>query len=63
MLDDKLIGARKVRERYNDVSEMSLWRWLHDDKLAFPHPIYINGRRFWKVSQLEAWERARAAAA
>jgi hypothetical protein len=63
MLDDKLIGARKVRERYNDVSEMSLWRWLHDDTLAFPHPIYINGRRFWKVSQLEAWERARAAAA
>ena len=62
MSDEKLIGARKVRERY-DVSDMALWRWLHDAELAFPPPLYIKGRRYWQVSQLEQWERARAAAA
>jgi predicted DNA-binding transcriptional regulator AlpA len=56
------IGSRKVRERYN-VSDMSIWRWLHDDELAFPKPIYIGKRRYWQLSQLEQWERSRAAAA
>jgi len=63
MSDDKLIGSRALRERYNGISDMALWRWLHDDELGFPHPLYIKGRRYWQVSRLEQWERARAAAA
>jgi len=62
MSTDDYIGARKLRQRY-DTSDQSIWRWLHDDELNFPKPIYIKGRRFWKVSQLEQWERARAATA
>jgi hypothetical protein len=27
--------------------------------LAFPHPIRINGRRLWKLADLEAWEASR----
>jgi predicted DNA-binding transcriptional regulator AlpA len=50
-----------VRRRYN-ISDMSLWRWLHDDALAFPRPaLVVNGRRYWREDDLLAWERNRAA--
>ena len=39
---------------------MALWRWLRNEELAFPRPLRINGRRFWKLADLEAWEAARA---
>ena len=59
-MDDSeyLLPAGMVRARYN-VSDMSIWRWLHDDALNFPHPIRINGRRFWLLADLEAWEASR----
>ena len=53
------LPARQVRARYS-VSDMSLWRWLRDETLDFPHPIRINGRRFWKLSDLEVWETSQA---
>jgi predicted DNA-binding transcriptional regulator AlpA len=56
------LPAAKVRERYG-VSDMSLWRWLRDSDLAFPKPIYIRGRRFWRLADLETWEAARQKAA
>lgn len=49
------LPAHKVRIRYG-VSDTSLWRWLRDDALGFPHPLRINGRRFWKLADLEGWE-------
>jgi predicted DNA-binding transcriptional regulator AlpA len=57
---DRLVGARHLQIRYG-VSDMSIWRWLNDQNLKFPKPIYIRRRRFWKLAELEAWERARAA--
>jgi predicted DNA-binding transcriptional regulator AlpA len=54
------LNAAQVRTRYGGVSDMALWRWLHDEKLGFPQPIRINGRRFWKASDLIDWERRRA---
>ena len=54
------LNAAQVRSRYGGMSDMALWRWLHDDELGFPQPIRINGRRFWKASELTAWERTRA---
>jgi hypothetical protein len=60
MLDQQTyLPAAAVRARYS-VSDMSLWRWLRDVELGFPQPLRINGRRFWKVSDLEAFEAARA---
>jgi len=47
-----------VRGRYG-VSDMTIWRWLHNQKLGFPAPIRINGRRFWRLADLEAWEASR----
>jgi predicted DNA-binding transcriptional regulator AlpA len=53
----KFLGAAQVRERYDNLSDMSLWRWLRDDELGFPQPRYINGRRYWSESDLDRWDR------
>ena len=47
-----------MRARYG-VSDMTLWRWLKNEELAFPHPIRINNRRFWRLNDLEAGEAVR----
>ena len=57
--DVSFLPAKHVRDRYR-VSEMSLWRWLRDDKLNFPKPTVINRRRYWRAADLAEWERARA---
>ena len=30
------LNAAQVRTRYGGVSDMALWRWLHDEDLKFP---------------------------
>ena len=59
-LQTTFLPAGQVRSRYG-VSDMAIWRWLHNERLGFPRPIRINGRRFWKRTELEAWEASRAA--
>jgi hypothetical protein len=34
--------APKVRRRYGDITDMTLWRWLRSENLGFPKPIYTN---------------------
>jgi predicted DNA-binding transcriptional regulator AlpA len=59
MHDDKTyLPAGQVRARYG-VSDMSLWRWLRNEALAFPAPIRIQNRRYWRLADLEQWEAAR----
>ena len=55
-----LIPARAVWERYG-ISDRSLDNWLADDRLRFPKPMRINGRRYFYVREIEQWERSRAA--
>jgi predicted DNA-binding transcriptional regulator AlpA len=57
--DDRYLNSKQVRARYADASDMWLWRRLKDGS-GFPKPLEICGRRFWKLSDLAAWERARA---
>ena len=57
---ESFFPARQVWERYR-VSEMTLWRWVNNDRLGFPQPIYIGRFRYWRASELVTWERARAA--
>ena len=57
------ITATQVRARYGSIADMTLWRWLADPSLAFPRPLHINRRRFWRLDELEDWERAQAAKA
>jgi predicted DNA-binding transcriptional regulator AlpA len=47
----------QVAARYN-VTAMTIWRWLQDEKLNFPRPtLNVRKRRFWRESELVAWER------
>lgn len=57
--DTRLTGPQ-VCERFGDMSDMTLWRWLQNDALGFPKPLVINRRRYWKLAEIEAWERAQA---
>jgi hypothetical protein len=53
---------RKVlRARFGNISEMTLWRWERDPRLAFPQALIINGRRYYDLAEIEEWERAQAA--
>lgn len=52
---DIRLTAPQVRARYGRRSDMWLWRLLRNDP-SFPRPLVINSRRYWKVSDLEAWE-------
>jgi predicted DNA-binding transcriptional regulator AlpA len=54
-----LLTAAAVKARYGGVSDMSLWRWARDPSLGFPAPLIINGRKFWRESELAAWEASR----
>jgi predicted DNA-binding transcriptional regulator AlpA len=55
--EDRYLTARQVRRRYGDASDMWIWRRLNDGS-GFPKPLEISGRRFWKLSDLIAWERS-----
>lgn len=53
---DGYLPARKVWERYG-VTSMTLWRWLKDERIGFPKPTYVRRFRYWRLSDLLAWER------
>ncbi len=58
MTDNNLIPARIVRQMLGNVSDMTIWRWLHDDNykdLNFPKPITIATRRYWKRGSIESF--------
>jgi predicted DNA-binding transcriptional regulator AlpA len=56
--DDRFLPARSVWERYG-VTSMSLYRWLDDEEMGFPKPLYIGRFRFWRLADLIEWENSR----
>jgi predicted DNA-binding transcriptional regulator AlpA len=54
------VTRNDVRARYGNKSAMTIWRWENDENLGFPKAITINGRRYYDLEELEAWERARS---
>lgn len=56
MRNDEYLTQPKVRRRYG-VSDMTVWRWVHDSRLGFPQPIQIGRRNYFKLSELEEFER------
>jgi hypothetical protein len=60
MTDDTLLPSAPVRARYGGRSHMWIERRLKDDP-TFPRPIYIAKRRYWRLADLIAWERNKAA--
>ena len=57
--NEVFLTGRQVRQRYANASPMWLWRREHDAS-GFPLPVVIAGRKLWKLSALEAWERSLA---
>lgn len=53
--------ARQIRQRFGGISDMTLWRWLNDDRLGFPQPLVINRRRYFSVADVEAFQERQAA--
>jgi hypothetical protein len=51
------LTAIQVRKRFGGVTDMTLHRWLHDKTVGFPQPIYIGKHRYWKLTELLAYER------
>ena len=51
----------QVAKRYGR-NPRTIERWEQSAELAFPRPLIINKRKYWSLEELEAWERARAAA-
>jgi hypothetical protein len=54
---DCFLTAAQTRVRYGHVSDMWLFRRLRDGS-GFPQPLVVNKRRYWRLSELIAWERA-----
>ena len=54
-----MLPTRKVCERY-DVCSKTISRWGDDDKMDFPKPTVIRGRKYFDEAELSAWEKAQA---
>jgi predicted DNA-binding transcriptional regulator AlpA len=51
--DEVFLNSNQIRQRYG-VTEMGLWRWMKEEK--FPTPMTIGNRRYWKLSDIQAFE-------
>ncbi len=49
---DQLIGRRQLRHLI-PTSDMTVWRWERAG--IFPKHITINGRNYWRRSEINAW--------
>jgi ParB-like nuclease domain len=56
--NDALIAAKAVLARYGGICGMTLHRLVRDPDLNFPKRLLINGRRYWRLSELLAWASA-----
>ncbi len=45
-------------ERFQ-CSPMSVWRYRHNPKWAFPRPIRVGRRLLWLLDEIQAWEEQR----
>jgi predicted DNA-binding transcriptional regulator AlpA len=56
--DECLITSKPVREICGNCSDMHIWRLLNEEKylaLAFPKPIKINDRNYWRLGAIRRW--------
>lgn len=56
---DRYLDAADTRRYVGDVTDMTIWRWLHNATLNFPQPSVINGRRYWRKSELDEFLESR----
>jgi predicted DNA-binding transcriptional regulator AlpA len=60
--DSRYLTAAQIMERFGGVSHMWIIRRMAD--AGFPQPVRFTSsktsRRFWRVADVEQWERERA---
>ena len=49
---ERLLPRRELRVLV-PVSDMTIWRWERDG--LFPRHLLINGRNYWRLSELRDW--------
>jgi hypothetical protein len=54
--DDQMLTAAQVKRGYGNCSDMKIHRWLKKKVLDFPEPILIDGRRYWRLSDLQHFD-------
>jgi hypothetical protein len=55
---DQLLPGREVDRRYG-ITPRTRNRWKNDPKMAFGPPVVINGREYYRVSDLLKFEQGR----
>jgi predicted DNA-binding transcriptional regulator AlpA len=52
-----IAGLRKIFP----VTDMTIWRWMRDPKVAFPLPQKLgrNGKNYWWLPAIRAWQAQR----
>lgn len=58
----ELLPTREVKKRLGDVTDMTIWRWLHNPDVGFPPPVVISKRKYWAVAEIDAFIARRRAA-
>ena len=56
-MNDRLYLPGPAVDRRYAISSMTRYRWQKSLNLGFPEPVVINGRKYWSIEDLEAWER------
>ena len=58
--EDRYINREQLRELI-PASDMTLWRWQRDPKIAFPIPVKLgaDGRNYWWLPKVRACMRQR----
>lgn len=54
-----LLTTAMVANRYS-VSKRTIARWSAADNMDFPARVTINGRPYWRLSELVRWENGDA---
>src|SRR4029079_11816166 len=51
-MGERLLPRRELRALV-PVSEMTIWRWERNG--VFPRHLSINGRNYWRLSEVREW--------
>jgi predicted DNA-binding transcriptional regulator AlpA len=54
----RYITSAQLRARFGNISDMTLWRWLHRPEMSFPKPAIIERRRDWRTAEIDSWEES-----
>ena len=52
-MQKKYLSGPEMRERFG-IAPVTLWRWTRAGKL--PPPVYLRGRKYWVLADVEAAE-------